>query len=316
MGKDSKQQEDDILDEKYKGPNELVAVAGEAYYAHWWMAFVGTAAGAAIAMVFPKQSSQTVQRLRGVAEKWHESGSKFQKWTSSAIHGVFGTGAEYAEFKAAKVGLKESREKLDNANPILEGLDKHLVYKEKGFGFWLFDHTFGMIPPIKKWAMTATNFKDKTGAAKDNAEIVSNAITSGGLLGVLGFTVVPWFYSFFEGAGAVDRGKKQFKRAQSEIQELREDLEFMEKRNEELRGELRTMRDEPIRVTRDEPPIVKNDIDEPTTSLDTATIPKRKDDHAAEATSSHASRHAVTAGKSHSEQVLAKSDAEQIAIGA
>lgn len=305
MGKDSKQHKGDILDEKYNGPDEVIVVAGGAYYAHYWMALAGTAAGAALAMTFPKHSSQAVQKLRAVAEGWTSGNNKVQKWVGTSIHQIFGTGANFEELRAAKSALRNSRASLKNGNQILEGLDKHLVYQEKGFGFWLFDHTLGLIPPIKKWAKDATNFNGKTGDTKNKAELVSNAITSGGLLGMLGFTVMPWVYSFFEGSESVDRGRKQFKHAQHEIRELREDLKFMEKRNEELRTELRTARDEPMSVKRDE-----------TVSQDAMTLTKRKDYHVQDPTTSHAARHGTTAGKSHSEQALAKTNTEQIALGA
>ncbi|MFZ4125765.1 MAG: hypothetical protein ACOYJ2_06820 [Rickettsiales bacterium] len=317
MGKDSKQQEGDILDEKYKGANAAVAAAGEAYYAHYWMALVGLVGGGIATYIFHKPIAKIIggpqqidgifqnSGLRGLAERWSGEENHFlSRWSGKAIKGIFGEGTS-ERITTWRTKFKENNHGFGDDIKSMEKFKTDLVYQEKGFGFWLFDHTVGLVKPAKEWMKQASKDSEK----------VSLSLTSGGLLGAIGFFVAPWIYAT-KGVHNADQGKNQFKRAQEEIQVLREDLEFMEKRNEDLRNELRTVRDEPLSVTRDEPPSMPSDTSDQVTSQDAVILPKRKDDHALEPLASHATRHAATAGKSHSEQALAKADAEQLALGA
>lgn len=260
-------QDNDILDEKYRGPNFAVTVAGEAYYAHIWMAVAGLIGGGALTLLFPTTARNTINSFRKTAEKWVGHENFVPRWTAKAIRGIFGVGSQADSVAATE--LSQAREVMETAreNSILKDAKSDLLYKERGFGYWLLHHTVGLFPGGKDLIKQHTKGSDK----------IDLAVTSGGLMGLLGFTVVPWIYSFFEGVGKVDRGKGQFKRAQQEVRELREDLQFVEDKNTELRAELRNAKDSQLVVSKDITPKVAQRPEEPKPN-DLDVQLKRKDE--------------------------------------
>ena len=273
MGKDPKMLRDsDILDEKYKGANAAVAAAGEAYYAHYWMALVGLVGGMAGALLFHNNIGRQIKNLRDSSILWVQSDNMAVRVSGKMMHGIFGTGRGYLEdeYGAAKQLIKQIADsdlpRVDKKfkTDVVENQLKHIKTKERGFGYWLLDHTAYKIPGVKDKLSTV--------------EGIDTAVAAGGLLGAFGFFVAPWFYAV-KGVHNAFQGKDQFKRAQQEVQELREDLQFLENKNAELRAELRGRED--IVLSKDAHPKVAERPSDPVPQdpheLDTQQA--RKDHH-------------------------------------
>ena len=99
------------------------------------------------------------------------------------------------------------------------------------------------------------------------------------------------------------QGKDQFKRAQSEIKELREDVKFLDEKNAELRSEIREIKDAPLSVARDDTPAVKEVEATETPSQQPEVLTKRKDDARH---TNHAGRVKHHADQSHGDAIRAQ----------
>lgn len=240
MGKNLKQLRDsDILDEKYKGPDIASAAAGEGYIAHFQWLAIGLIGGGALTYVFHQPITKYLPQLRRAAVGWSEKEPGLTKLFGNTILFVFGRGeANMVEIEKDRQAIKTVLGETSELYGKVKGFTEH---QKRGFGYAALDHLLGWNQSARTWL-------------KSRSETFDNALSVGGLFGAFGFFGVPLLVAP-HGALKGIQGKNQFKRAQEEVRELREDLQFLEEKNAELRQELRG-KDDGIVISKDAHPKV------------------------------------------------------------
>lgn len=238
MAEKSKPSENDIAAESYKGPSIISAMAGEGFVAHFQWALTALGVVGGLAAIFHGPAEKILTSMRGHAFKQIHAdpksiGQHIKNGWGELLLGCFGRGSEpkiaAAYEQLGKHGVKDIHHTVQQ--------------REVGLGLWIFNHTIGLFPPLKKMVSEAVS---KSPRFRD-------AFSAAGPFAFFGYFILPIFMS---GGGAEKgrAGKEQFERAKDEIVTLRT-------KNDQLReahGITHAPDGTPVRVSDDNPPVVRD----------------------------------------------------------
>ena len=246
----------DVTDEHYAGPSAHVAALGTGVVKHYKWALMGMAGGSIFAMVFTKQTGKVMEAARtfakGLKEDPEATTNVFAKFANEVkytfgnfIHIIVGDEEMAATLRRASkdAGCAEAAastaSKANNSKTTAkteEWFSNLAMNKEQGFGNWFVSHTFGIIPGVGKHVKKALRNATETeigGVFKANDSKLTNALTFGGTVGFAGY-VAGWAKALITGAQHGNQGKRQFERAQEQINSLKEDNADLNKINDDL----------------------------------------------------------------------------------
>lgn len=253
MAKDPQKLRGDIAEEKYQGANEAVAGLGYGAIETKFAWLGGLIIGGVGAFLSYKHLHPQIVKAQKWAVKASELegssiGSNLQQGAGKFVAWVIGRGDD----AVASLNIKEKSKILHDA----------MESKRGGFAHTLADELAKFVDWI------ARGFKEERGpnsfsikkfiggSGPDSQHKLDTVILGGGVT-ALAAMVGATFWGGKHGVDTVVRSKDQFKRAQREIRELREDLQFVEEKNAELRSELRDTKEKQLSVSKDEAPAVK-----------------------------------------------------------
>jgi hypothetical protein len=243
MAKDKHGSQKDILDEHYRGPNGVVSALGYGAIETKLAWLVGLVGGGALAFIFHEPVNNTVRSLRGAASHWVESENRVSRFFGKVFTKIIGNENSYVADTLRRV--------RDNH------LEPHEVKSLKRINNIISSEERGIVHALSEELLKIPGLRrilDRGGAKKVDA-----AIMGGGLTSIAAITTSTLAGSK-HGYDVAEQGKNQFKRAQQEVKELREDLDFIEQKNAELRNELRVARTddgEKLNVARDDTPKIE-----------------------------------------------------------
>ena len=200
-------QEADIAEETYKGPSSVAAGLGEGVVTHFEWAFAGLGVGAIAAAILHKPVNKVIDSGRDLAQKYVENKNFLVRLPSKFLQVIVGHG-EREELE----GLKKAIEGHTASAKYHEAIKKDISHKEGGMGYWLADELILRFFP--------KSLKEKWLSDPKVEPIINAATLGGGLLGLLGYFLVP-ILSFSKGTKKAHEGKRQLERAQEEIIRLR-----------------------------------------------------------------------------------------------
>lgn len=226
-----KLRDSDITKEDYEGPGPAITALGRATWAHLVLAAELLAGVTLAGLALPKPTKFAVDGVRNWARKLSESevqsigeasttfgtAKKFvltswnnvKETTGNIFLAVFGRGEEEILLRQ-KERLKEVS---DGWGHTKESIARGFENRQHGFGYWLINHTVGELPlgPLRKsFRIWYRNINER----------LSNALSLGGAVGIIGYLVSPVYYAF-RGIHDAFKGKDQFERAKDEIIDLR-----------------------------------------------------------------------------------------------
>lgn len=206
----------DILKERYKGTSSGVAIAGYAYLSHLGSMIAGLIVGGVAAYFAHRQVNGAVDKIRS----WSKSDKGFLNVLNRSIFGH----THPTELDALK------NLKVDGiSSTVTQKLDE-LIQRDKG-GFFQ-NRAAGFVKFVSKKEKVATFFDNL------QPEKLSAGFMGGGFGVVFGW-VASTAWAFFKGGHEGSAGKKQFKRAQAEIEELRDMNDDLNQINDELHAKYR-----------------------------------------------------------------------------
>lgn len=201
MNKNEQQPETDIADEPYRGPGRVVVAAGEGFLAHYGLAFASGAAVAVVTALFHKPTARLLETLRNGARQMAETQGEglldsIKRGGGNIGRFLFGHGTgEFQYLREANIARTPQHRNM---------IEKTISSREHGFGYWLLDHTVGLVvPPLSKYVRT-------------KGPRVQDSIAAGGLVGGLAFIFSPIYFAF-SGVRNADAGRQQFERARQEL---------------------------------------------------------------------------------------------------
>lgn len=237
MEKDKKTAPDiDVTDERYKGPPMAIVVAGHGSIEHLLFAFIGLLGAGTVAYFAPESAKLLVDRARVLGKEYKDLPVAAGKWSTkipmqikrsfgSLLRGVFGDNEIANELRADANRLREQAGALNAEEPAsVDWFDSVATDKERGFGNAFLSHTVGMLPVIGK------PFR---GLLKESNERWANAVSVGGLAGVVGYAT-GWSKALLLGSVHGNKGRHQFERAKEQIKNLQEDNADLNKINDDL----------------------------------------------------------------------------------
>lgn len=261
MGKDQQTPKNDILDEKYKGPNGVVSALGYGAIETKLAWVFGLGLGAVGGFVFHQPVAKFVGGIRKSASQWSNSENSLSKTGGNILAWVFGREEDKVirSLQRAHAGL-EDREIMAK-----EQITKAINHRKGGIIHSLSEELF-KIPGVG-------NLLKKGGAEKMDAAIMGGGLSS--IAFIAGSSVAGSAHGYV----VAEEGKNQFKRAQEEIRELREDIQFVEDKNSELRKEIRDTNDNTLAVAKDDLPKIEQrpvDIATPVRAPHELDVPKKE----------------------------------------
>ncbi len=268
MKKHVQSPDDDIAQEHYKGPSVASAMAGEGFIAHFKWAFIALAVVGGTALAFPRSAGNVLEALRTKSRNLRvekPAGDIKFDWSKISLKGIWDeikTGL--GSFFLGVLGHGKDAE----ATQAIVGLSKHHVHNSKymaqehefGLGLWIANHTVGLLPygkglihaGVEKWAR------------------LGPAFSAAGPFAFFGYFVLPIFLS---GGGAEKgrAGKRQFERSKDEIWDLRAENDQLREKTIDLKTRLAdvetTQEAEKLRVSRDDPPVIRETSSTPIVPL-------------------------------------------------
>ena len=185
MKRESHKPEHDIAQQSYRGPSKASAMAGEGFIAHFQWAGIGLLLGTAVGLVLYGPLKPAIAGLRNFANKFAAHEGKTvegfaHRGIGKFVTGIFGTGK-----------INTSAGKAD------EALQHWQHDREHGFGIWLFNHTFGLIPGVR-------DLPEKLAGDRGNL-----AVTFSGIFAFVGYVIIPLCLAPF-GWKKGNEGKRQF----------------------------------------------------------------------------------------------------------
>jgi hypothetical protein len=276
----------DILREEYKGTGAIVSALGQGAIDTKFAWLGGLTIGGTLAFFNFKKVNTAIEAAQKFSNTLRDSDNTFIKTCGKITVWLFGQGDNHV-----LADIKNGITIPHNAKRATEALESFVEGQRGGVIHALSSELLKIVPPLERYV------KSKGSTEQFDATVMGAGFSA--FLSMIGWSIIGGEH----GIASSNAGKKQFKRAQVEIKELREDVELLHDKNAELRTQLKAAKDPATRrETKDET------ITDIVTTQEPEVLTKRKDDAHR---NTHAEQHGEHVGKSHSETILAKQAAEE-----
>lgn len=261
--------EQDIAQEKYKGPNAIAAGAGEGFVAHFVWGIAGLLGVGALGMFFPTQANKIIGFVREKACNLEAAAPKID----ASVNGMKRAGGR---FLTTIFGQGDKCGPIDMVAPNLAPeVAKQLKHwqeeRQHGIGLWLANHTVGLIPPVKTWISDMLSQHPRAGTA----------ITAGSLSGFFGYVILPMILFPF-GIKRGRDGAKQFERVKEALVNTRDENSMLRHKYADAKLQIEELKAKSnptstLRVADDNPmtaPVEQSPEPEPQTPAKTKAAPE------------------------------------------
>ena len=232
----------DVTDETYEGPSAHISALGNGVVKHLKWAGIGILLGGLYAAVDSTRAGKFIEGARKIGSKlkiepvnpnmvtkaWHE----VKYAAGSVLHFAFGDD-EMSQM------LRDTALKA-NSVKVADWFNDLAMTQKQGFGNWFISHVPGSIPFIGKGIKKFLHAATETVAIEGGQTVTTiknprftNALTFGGAVGLGGY-ISGWLVALVTGVQHGNRGKRQFQRAQEQINDLKNSNADLNKINEDL----------------------------------------------------------------------------------
>lgn len=258
----------DVTTEKYKGPNEAVAAAGEGGISHWALGLLGLVVGGVFGAIFHNGNlikslnvNRWVELSKGAARDWATSGNFLKRWSAPPLKWLVGVPrtTETAIVTNLETHLGSAAGKVKDELSVMM---KRAVKAEDGAIHEMSD----LVHKIPGFGKISESRRDA-------------AIAAGGTLGLIGFLIAPIAF-MFHGAKNASEGRNQFKRMRQEVLDTRAQYDVLSQRYAETRVELdqlKTSNGRGPRISADDTPKVEQGVQPAVPEADKAAEPRVRD---------------------------------------
>jgi hypothetical protein len=286
MAGSNRRPDSDIVNEKYEGTGAIVSALGQGAIDTKFAWLGGLTIGGALAFFNYRKVNTAIEAAQKFGNTLRDSDHTVVKTFGKISLWLFGQGNNHVLHD-----IESSIALPKNAKRAKEAVESFINGSKGGAIHTLSSELLKLIPPLEKYV------KNKGTTEQFDATVMGAGFSA--FLSMIGWSIIGGEH----GIAQSNAGKNQFKRAQSEIKELREDVQFLDDKNAELRKEIRTIKETPINATRDDAATVKEIAATETATEQHEALIKRKDDARH---SNHAERLNLHEGPSHGDTIRAQ----------